>query len=597
MNIKQTLKKFSLLKAYLSMTLLVILIGGIVFTAGFGICLYMARTQITTLTDKGVMRDMDVIHNYVDGQLQCVEEIAYSLTWADNRDYAVLSLREYDTEEEMFVFLENVLNIHPNLCGIAIGLEPQYAQNLQGKYGFAVYVTNVSGQNQRLRLGEINDYRNKEWYCKSFAKDASYWSLPFRESNMGHVVTCFSLPLHDPQGHLIGVMAIDINTEAFRQKCNEIVPFANAEVTLVDREFRYISHPDTSLLLHNVTDYNANQWSSANKQTMKSDGKGRVKVGNGKDKAFFYFDTIERTGWIIGIQCPEKEVYSIVNTMRRNTTLIAILSVVVMILSFGHLFRRLQKVSSFKATIDKELKIASDIQMSMTPRELSSTSDSDKKNVYGLLHPARDVGGDLYDYFLKNDYLYFCIGDVSGKGIPASLFMSATHYLFRSMAESFDDVAYSVAAMNRSLSVNNEKLMFVTFFFGRLNLLTGKLDYCNAGHNAPILISKNNENKAQFINADAGIALGVWEEFAFSSQSLQMEDGDSLLLYTDGVTEAMNVKNEELGNDETLACAAQHTGETPDAIVNALLQRIRQHTVNAEQSDDITMLCIRYDKK
>ncbi len=597
MNIKQTLKKFSFLKAYLSMTVLVILIGGIVFTAGFGICLYMARTQITKLTDKGVMRDMDVIHSYVDGQLQCVEEIAYSLMWADNRDYAVCSLTDADTEDGMFVFLENVLNIHPNLCGIAIGLEPEYAQNLQGEYGFAVYVTNVSGRNERLRLGEINDYRHKEWYAKAFALDAPYWSLPFRESNMGHVVTCFSLPLHDRQGHKVGVLAIDINTEAFRQKCNEIMPFANAEVTLVDREFRYISHPDTALLLCNVTDYNANQWNVTNKKTMTSEGKGRVDVGKGRGKAFFYFDTIDRTGWIIGIQCPKTEVYSIVNAMRRNTTLIAIISVVVMIFSFVYLFRRLQKVSNFKATIDKELKIASDIQMSMTPKDLSSASDSDNMNVYGLLHPARDVGGDLYDYFLKNNCLYFCIGDVSGKGIPASLFMSATHYLFRSMAESFDDVAYSVAAMNRSLSVNNERLMFVTFFFGRLNLLTGKLDYCNAGHNAPILISKNNENKARFINADAGIALGVWEEFNFSSQSLQMQDGDSLLLYTDGVTEAMNVKNEELGNDETLACVAQHTGETPSSIVNALLERIHKHTVNAVQSDDITMLCIRYDKK
>lgn len=596
MNIKQTLKKFSFLKAYLSMTFFVILIGGIVFTTGFGICLYLARTQITTLTDKGVMRDMDVIHTYVDGQLQCVEEIAYSLTWADNRNYAVLPIRD-NSEEEMFVFLENVLNTHQNLCGVAIGLEPEYAQSQQGQYGFATYVTNVSGHNERLRLGEINDYRNKEWYGKSFALDAPYWSLPFRETNMGHVVTCFSLPLHDRQGHKIGVMAIDINTETFRQKCNEIVPFSHAEVTLVDREFRYISHPDTALLLCSVADYNANQWNVDNKKAISTEGKGRVNVGKGKNKAFFYFDTIERTGWIIGIQCPKNEVYSIVNSMRRNTTLIAILSIVVMILSFLYLFRRLQKVSNFKATIDKELKIASDIQMNMTPKALSSASDSEKMNVYGLLHPARDVGGDLYDYFLKNDYLYFCIGDVSGKGIPASLFMSATHYLFRSMAESFDDIAYSVAAMNRSLSVNNESLMFVTFFFGRLNLRTGKLDYCNAGHNAPILITKNGENHAQFINADAGIALGVWEDFAFSSQSLQMNDGDSLLLYTDGVTEAMNDKDEELGNDETLACTAQHAGEAPKIVVDALLERIHRHAANVVQSDDITMLCIRYDKK
>lgn len=153
--------KIAGIRTYISLSLLVILIGGIVFTTGFGICLYLSRTQITELTNKGISRDLDVIHNYVDGQLQSIEDVAYALSGAEDRNYATFDPASFDSEESMFVFLENILNVNANICGIAIGLEPSLSVPQQGPYGFAAYVTNVSGKSERLRLGGINDYRKR----------------------------------------------------------------------------------------------------------------------------------------------------------------------------------------------------------------------------------------------------------------------------------------------------------------------------------------------------------------------------------------------------------------------------------------------------
>lgn len=202
------------------------------------------------------------------------------------------------------------------------------------------------------------------------------------------------------------------------------------------------------------------------------------------------------------------------------------------------------------------------------------------------------MGGDLYDYFIQDDVLYFCIGDVSGKGTPASLFMAATHYLFRSVAAAMS-VKEAVQQMNLSLCTDNEQCNFITFFFGRLNLTTGMLEYCNAGHNAPILV---NGDGARFFAESENMPLGAWEEAEYMSHSMQLSKGDVVVLYTDGVTEAMDAEGNELGNDDTLHYVEVCEMKEPEAIVGNLLQCVRQHAGNAPQSDDITMLSIKINK-
>ena len=605
---KQRSDKISMVKAYLNLTIVVILIGAIVFTTGFGICLYMARGQVSTLTNQGLTRDVEYLHNYIDNQLQRVEDAAYSITWSDNHDCAVVDVAEMGGEDDMFQLLESFINMHPYICGIAIGLEPTVYSEPQGEYGFAVYVTNVSGRNERLRLGEINDYRNKEWYVKAASLNAPYWSLPFRETNMGKVVTCFSLPLHDIRGNLIGVLALDIDTEAFRQKCNEIMPFEHTTVVLIDRENRFISHPDTTLILRHTSECKGGNLNELSQEHAEDNDVAKNIITLGDDDNIVIYDMIERTGWVVGIVCLKNEVYGGVNHMRTITTVIALVSILLMIVCFLYLFRKMQKIAQSKASMENELKIAADIQMGMIPKTYPAFPDCKELDVYGFLKPAKTVGGDLYDYFIRGGKLFFCIGDVSGKGVPASLFMSVVRALFRNVSANIDSSADIVSSLNSALSQGNEQCMFCTLFIGIIDLNTGKFEYCNAGHDAPIIVPGESSD-AYFLKVHPNLAVGMIEDFQFVADSTELKPGDSIFMYTDGVTEAENSSKELFGLPATLQLVADvFDGKYDETInpddkdnkhmarnlVNRIYKILQNHTLGAEQNDDITMVMVRF---
>lgn len=256
--------------------------------------------------------------------------------------------------------------------------------------------------------------------------------------------------------------------------------------------------------------------------------------------------------------------------------------------------RKQEEEAAAKAAMERELHIAATTQHELVPHRFPPFPQHPEIALHACLHPAREVGGDLYDYFISDGQLYFCIGDVSGKGLPASLFMAATHYLFRSVAAAMP-MADAVRQMNLSLSAENEQCTFVTFFFGRLDLATGLLEYCNAGHNPPILLT---DEGAEFFAASESTPLGAWDEEEYASHSLQLQPGHTLLLYTDGVTEAKSPTNAEFGEDATLECALecgnQDSNERCKTIIDALLASVRQHAATAPQSDDITMLCLKW---
>lgn len=251
-----------------------------------------------------------------------------------------------------------------------------------------------------------------------------------------------------------------------------------------------------------------------------------------------------------------------------------------------------EQVASAKASMERELQIAADTQRQLVPHKFPPFPDRPEVSIHACLHPAREVGGDLYDYFIQGDRLYFCLGDVSGKGASASLFMAATHYLFRSVAAAMP-ISDAVQQMNVSLCTDNDACTFVTFFFGCIDLTSGMLEYCNAGHDCPMLV---HNGEARYFAQPESMPLGVWDENDFPSQSVQLSQGDAILLYTDGVTEAMNTSGKTFGEDHALACVNGSNVKEPEAIIDTILQQVREHAGEAPQSDDITMLCIRFNK-
>ena len=252
----------------------------------------------------------------------------------------------------------------------------------------------------------------------------------------------------------------------------------------------------------------------------------------------------------------------------------------------------LKSTTANKERIESELRIARAIQMGMIPKSFPAFPERDDITLSARLIPAKEVGGDLYDFFIENDKLYFIIGDVSGKGIPASLVMAVTCRLFRSVASYLDKPEDIITSLNNSLSEGNESSMFCTAFLGILDLKTGKLNYCNAGHNAPYIMESN--GNVYPIDVLPNLALGLFSGFPYEGQETYLTSDKRLYLFTDGVNEAENNDLEQFGDDKLISILKDNASNTPGRIIDFTLEEVKRHADGATQSDDITVMCIKY---
>ena len=254
----------------------------------------------------------------------------------------------------------------------------------------------------------------------------------------------------------------------------------------------------------------------------------------------------------------------------------------------------LKETTAQNASIERELSVARSIQMSMLPTTWPPFPDRNDLDVYGTVAPAKAVGGDLFDFRIRDEKLYFCIGDVSGKGIPAALVMTVISSMFRTLSASEDSPLRIMTAINASISAQNENLMFVTLFVGTLDLSTGVLQYTNAGHNAPIVISAG---EARLMPVDANIPVGIMADWSYSQQETTLSPGTILFLYTDGLTEATRSDGELFQEDRVLTQLSGHDADTAaEQIVADMTQAVNRFIGDAEQSDDLTMLVLKRRK-
>jgi phosphoserine phosphatase RsbU/P len=267
--------------------------------------------------------------------------------------------------------------------------------------------------------------------------------------------------------------------------------------------------------------------------------------------------------------------------------------------SFIHMKRTLQRylndlkqTTAAKERIESELQIAHQIQMSMVPKIFPPFPERSEFDIFATLVPAKEVGGDFYDFFfIDNDHLCFAVGDVSGKGVPASLFMAVTKTLFRATAGNGGAPGEILARLNAEICRDNESCMFVTFFCAILNIRTGQVDYSNGGHNLPYYL---HHSEVTPLENPGGRALGVVEQSAYISGRMVLSPGEALLLYTDGVTEAMDSR-ERLYSDQRLKqFLASNRDSSPRQIIGDLVSDVRHFAGAAPQSDDITALALLY---
>ena len=268
-----------------------------------------------------------------------------------------------------------------------------------------------------------------------------------------------------------------------------------------------------------------------------------------------------------------------------------------------HAYNQLADTTTAKERIDSELRIARNIQMSMVPQTFPAFPDRRDIDLHAAIVPAKEVGGDLYDFFLQDDHLCFCVGDVSGKGIPASLTMAVAVNLFRTVAKEGFSPEVIATKLNDTMSANNENAVFVTMFIGIIDLKTGNLDYCNCGHNSPVYGERRmhtSQTVFRFLDVESNVPIGLWPNYTFVGGHLDDIRGSSLFVYTDGVNEAENRLQEQFGEKRMLRVLRESTqpfGErTPKTRSHFLIDEMKcaldAFVDGAEQSDDLTMLCV-----
>ena len=260
-------------------------------------------------------------------------------------------------------------------------------------------------------------------------------------------------------------------------------------------------------------------------------------------------------------------------------------------------YGKLEETTKAKERIESELRIARDIQMSMVPRNFNIFQQHSGVDLYASMKPAKEVGGDLYDFFMQNNKLYLCIGDVSGKGVPASMTMAVAVNLFHNYAKEGFPPEYTATRLNDTLAADNESGMFVTMFIAEIDLTTGQMKYCNAGHNPPVIIdpplTPDEPCRPYFAQVESNAPIGLWPDLEFIGESIDNFRGRTLFLYTDGLNEAENSLQEQFGDNRLLNFFQNRSDEDCQQIINQMNATVSYFVGDAEPSDDLTMLCLK----
>lgn len=457
---------------------------------------------------------------------------------------------------------QRVVSDNPVVVGSTLALVPNYdkRQPLCAPYA---YRDLESDKIHTVSLAtEEYDYPSHEWFVRPLALGKGYWSEPYYDDGGGNMLmTTYSMPVRDREDKIAAILTADISLEWLTNLMDYIQTYPNAYSMVESREGTIM-----------VSTEGAN-----------------TSVDH---KEVLYFQApVERTGWMLTIVIPEKDLMAAVRRVRVIVSLFQLLGIAMIIIIIRVVSRnevKYKHLNMQKERIQSELRIGHDIQMALIPKKFLWRDEID---MVASIVPAKEVGGDLYDFSIRDDKLVFCIGDVSGKGVPAALVMAVTLSLFRSISSRESSPAKIVTFINDTLSENNDGDMFVTFFCGVLDLQTGQLSYCNAGHNPPLLLG---ESVSQ-LPVVSNISLGVMCNAKYQEQSIRLNYDDTLVLYTDGITEAENSKFEQFG--EVRLMKTMQDKRDAKGHLEALQNAVSDFVGDASQSDDITMLIIHYLKK
>ena len=553
--------------------------------------------------------------------------------------------RDIDDPDKLYAHLERIVKENPWIVSCGLLFVPDYYPE-KGKYFVPFATRDTADVVSVMRIDTVyHDYFEDDWYVARMESDSADWVDPYFEDPQlttyiaPRLLTTYAVPIHNREGRPVAVLCSDLSLEDLRndmlQKVrqgkrnyeqNEKHPSYNC---IIDRNGRYVLHPDRDRMLKDTLDA---------KVTFKGK-EGTVSAIVDGVPSWIFYRHLKYVEWTVMMVVPENLIQRHGRMLNTIILLIMLIGLAAIYLfcrqqirkvtsplhrfarsaeevakgnfnaplpdirdddeirllrdSFGNMQQSLSRyidelktTTAQKSAIESELSVARRIQMSMLKTETPHRPDL---MIKATLTPAKAVGGDFYDFFVRDNCLYFCIGDVAGKGVPAALVMTTACGGFRLLSESESEPVRIVSRMNEMIIRNNSITIFVTFFAGVLNLETGHLRYCNAGHIPPLV----NE---EVLPVNSNLPIGALSDWEYTTQEADLAPGSTLFLYTDGLNEAEDAQNHMFGKKRILE-VMQSAQQEPQTLIERMKQAVADFVGDTEQSDDLTMLMIHLPQK
>ena len=632
-------------KLSVRVSLWVVMFAAVIFISALSFFFYQARDAVRQEAISRATQILDNTAERVEGILNRVEVATNMTKW--------LVQRHPDNPDSMFVYSRGMLLNNPDFYNCSIAFEPYYFKD-KGRY-FSAYSKHEGDTIRTIQGGSDNyQYFYMDWYLMPMLLGKPCWTEPYMvfdvPTNTSNMVASYCDVIKDGQGKVIGVINTSLSLSWLSQTVSSLKPYPNSYSIMIGRGGTYFVHPDTTKITRQtIFTQTFEQPDTALTRlghAMQRGEDSMMHTNINGESCYVFYQPLGATGCSIAIVCPESDIFGGFDRLRHTVDAIVAVGLLMMLYFFIRIitrelnplrrlaeeaetiasgqfdaklpnFRRIDEIgqlshsfgnmqqslvkyidelkdtTSQKASIERDIRIASAIQKGMLPEKFPSKTDRDDVQIYASLTPAKDVGGDLFDFYFRDEKLFFCIGDVAGKGVPASLFMAVTRAVFRtvSVRESMPDRI--MATMNKIIAEMNKNSMFVTLFVGVLDLPTGHLYYCNAGHDAPLLIGAG----VGMLPCDSNIPVGFKPSWKYTLQEAQVFTGTTIFLFTDGLTEAMDANQsqfqmERVTDVATQALAKQHL--EPQQLISEMTEAVHQFVGNAEQSDDLTMMAIQY---
>ncbi|MDD4940972.1 MAG: SpoIIE family protein phosphatase [Candidatus Omnitrophica bacterium] len=615
----------------------------IIFLSIIGLNFHLSRRIILSDIQQNAENIALRAVNKINGALSEIEEIPQNLALAIESG----SLNKQEIDDLLRLAVAN----NDEIYGMGIAFEP-YAFD-PGLLYFAPY---YAKEKKGLVLTYLGDdayrYFFEDWYQIPRELNAAVWSEPYFDDIM---MGTYSVPFYytTPYGpKLHGIICADVSLEHLTAIVNSVRILKTGDAYLVSRNGTIITHADKDLIMNETIFTVA---ARRNDPALRRIGREMTAGKTGfvpymsivrNKKSWMYYTPVPASGWSLAVVFPEDELFA---DIRRNTMVSAgvgifgILLLVAVIAAISHsitkplrrmahvaqaigkgdldavlpgyasgdevgrltqafaamkdalkdYIRRLTEATAARERIESELKIAREIQTGILPRIFPAFPDRKEFDIFAMMEPAKEVGGDFYDFALVNETkLYFAMGDVSGKGVPAALFMMITKTLLKNEALQGSAPAQILARVNNILALDNNTSMFATVLCGVLDTRTGAVEFANAGHNPPLVCPAGGH--FEYLAVDKGFVLGPMAGFAYKQSSITLGSGDTLFLYTDGVTEAMDPEKKFFTEEGLRSALQAMEGQDIKEMVLSLRRALRDFAKDEPQSDDITMLAVRF---